>query len=92
MTTTQSSNLSVINDALPVGAKAPDLFIDSGCGADTVALSQLRGQVVVIAFSQPGWDPARGELTAAYNRVLDRVDGRSAIVPVSRVGRRKRGR
>jgi xanthine dehydrogenase YagT iron-sulfur-binding subunit len=75
MTTTQSSNLSVINDALPVGAKAPDLFIDSGCGADTVALSQLRGQVVVIAFSQPGWDPARGELTAAYNRVLDRVDG-----------------
>ncbi len=60
---------------LPIGAAAPDFFIDGGCSGKSLALSQLSGQVVVLAFSQPGWDPARNQLKDSYNRVLSQVAG-----------------
>jgi xanthine dehydrogenase YagT iron-sulfur-binding subunit len=66
---------SAIGELLPVGSAAPDFFIDSGCGAESTALSQLKGQSVVLLFSRPGWDPARDEFKAAYARVLTQVDG-----------------
>jgi|GEM_PF-22763 xanthine dehydrogenase YagT iron-sulfur-binding subunit len=70
----QNQPISPTINPLPIGSLAPDLFIDAGCGIESKALSQFKGQVVVLAFSRPGWDPARGDLIDAYNRVLDQVD------------------
>jgi xanthine dehydrogenase YagT iron-sulfur-binding subunit len=71
----QVRTLNTEGGMLPVGSAAPDLFIETGCGSDTVSLSGLKGQVVVLAFSRPGWDPARDELKSAYNRALEQIDG-----------------
>ncbi len=78
MAIAESISNTVSKHSLPIGAPAPNLFIDTGCGTEATALSQLKGRVVVLAFSRPGWDPARQELIDDYNRALGRVSGLDA--------------
>ena len=55
---------------LSPGSFAPDFSISSAAGSPAGHLSDLRGQPVLLAFSPPGWNPARAEETAQINRVL----------------------
>jgi len=61
--------LVVINSLSP-GSSAPDFLVPSAAGQPEIRLSDLRGQPVLLAFSPPGWDPARAEELAQINRVL----------------------
>ncbi len=56
---------------LDVGAPAPDFEYYEGDVARR--LSDLRGQVAVLLFSAPGWDPVRAEQVVEYNRILRQV-------------------
>ena len=55
---------------LSPGSFAPDFRIPSSTGQQAGSLSDLRGQPVLLAFSPPGWDPARAEGMAQINRIL----------------------
>jgi len=56
-----------------VGDPAPDFALADAVGA--CRLSELRGSPVVLAFHPAGWDPARAEYVAAYNRLITRLPG-----------------
>jgi len=56
--------------SLAPGSSAPDFRIPNAAGQPTSRLSDLRGQPVLLAFSPPGWDPARAEGLAQINRIL----------------------
>ena len=56
---------------LAVGSAAPDFEYYEADAAKR--LSNLRGQVAVLLFSTPGWDPVRAEQVAEYNRILRQV-------------------
>lgn len=72
--------------ALPIGAPAPDFLTRPGSGHPPVPLSSLRGQPVVLAFSPPGWDPARAEGLAQINRLLSQADFPGELLGLSRDG------
>ncbi len=55
---------------LSPGSFAPDFRIPGPAGQPASRLSDLRGQPVLLAFSPPGWDPARTEGLAQINRIL----------------------
>ena len=55
---------------LSLGASAPDFLLLPVAGRSAQRLSDLRGQPVLLAFSAPGWDPARAEGLAQINRIL----------------------
>jgi len=64
------------------GSFAPDFRISSPAGQPAGRLSDLRGQPVLLAFSPPGWDPARAEGLAQINRVLS-ASGADELLGVS---------
>ena len=56
--------------ALGPGSQAPDFTLR--CTPDqTVSLSELRGQPVVLAFYPADWSPVCGDQMALYNEMLD---------------------
>ena len=58
-----------MNTLLP-GSPAPDFSLPSAPGRPASRLSDLRGRPVLLAFSPPGWDPARAEGLTQINRVF----------------------
>jgi xanthine dehydrogenase YagT iron-sulfur-binding subunit len=66
-------------DALPVGSDAPDFeWIDKGGRA--TRLSGLRGELVLLAFFSPQWDPARSYQLQVYNQALQRCLGGGRVL------------
>jgi peroxiredoxin len=68
--------MSDVSLALPVrekpvspGEVAPDFTLPSGPG-ETVTLSKLRGQPVILAFYPADWSPVCGDQMALYNEIL----------------------
>ena len=55
---------------LSPGSPAPDFLLFSSADTPLRRLSDLRGRPVLLAFSPPGWDPARAEGLAQINRVF----------------------
>jgi xanthine dehydrogenase YagT iron-sulfur-binding subunit len=60
-----------------VGMPAPD-FVLSEAGGRRVALSDLRGQPVILAFYPPEWDPSRADQLAHFNWLVRQVPGVNA--------------
>ena len=58
-----------MNSTAP-GDTAPDFLLPPAAGRPAQRLSDLQGQPVLLAFSAPGWDPARAEGLAQINRIL----------------------
>ena len=56
-------------DILPAGAAAPDFSLPVTAD-QRVALSELRGRPVVLAFYPADWSPVCGDQMALYNQVL----------------------
>ncbi len=54
----------------PLGSPAPDFPLPPTPGRPAGRLSDLRGRPVLLAFSPPGWDPARAEGLAQINRIF----------------------
>lgn len=54
---------------LPPGTPAPDFTLHS-TPDQTVSLSELRGQPVVLVFYPADWSPVCGDQLALYNQVL----------------------
>ncbi len=55
--------------ALAIGTLAPDFALRS-TPDQLLALSELRGQVVIIAFYPADWSPVCGDQMALYNEIL----------------------
>ncbi len=55
---------------LSPGVSAPDFSLPPAPGRPAGRLSDLRGRPVLLAFSPPGWDPARAEGLTQINRVF----------------------
>src|SRR5262245_37285242 len=65
-------------EPLAPGTPAPDFTLRRGAGVaegPPLALRELRGQPVVLAFFPAEWDPARGEQLALYNRLVSALSG-----------------
>jgi peroxiredoxin len=56
-------------EMLPAGAKAPEFSLQSSSG-DEIALAELRGKPVILAFYPADWSPVCGDQLALYNEVL----------------------
>ncbi|MDP9268499.1 MAG: redoxin domain-containing protein [Acidobacteriota bacterium] len=54
---------------LPAGTKAPDFTLHV-TPDQTLSLSELRGQPVVLAFYPADWSPVCGDQMALYNEIL----------------------
>lgn len=54
---------------LPAGTPAPDFSLVSD-SAEQVALADLRGRPVILAFYPADWSPVCGDQMALYNEVL----------------------
>ena len=52
-----------------LGEKAPDFQL-AGTNGETIALSDLRGKPVILAFYPADWSPVCGEQMVLYNEVL----------------------
>jgi peroxiredoxin len=65
---TYSSNVEP-QSALVAGTQAPDFSLRS-TPDQTVALSDFRGQPVILAFYPADWSPVCGDQMALYNEVL----------------------
>ena len=59
-----------MNSLVP-GLPAPDFLLPESGALPPRRLSDLRGRPVLLAFSPPGWDPARAEAFAQIHRVFD---------------------
>lgn len=55
--------------ALPPGTKAPAFTLPSGPD-ETLSLSALRGQPVILAFYPSDWSPTCGDQMTLYNEML----------------------
>lgn len=69
-------------EGVPIGTPAPDFNV-IGPDGEAVALSDLRGQPVVLVFSRGHWDPARSHQLALYDQVLEQVHGGGRVLSVS---------
>jgi peroxiredoxin len=54
---------------LPAGTPAPEFSLQSSNG-DEIALADLRGKPVILAFYPADWSPVCGDQLALYNEVL----------------------
>ena len=54
---------------LPAGTRAPDYTLRS-TPDQTVALAQLRGHPVILAYYPADWSPVCGDQMALYNEIL----------------------
>ena len=58
-----------MSNILPAGIPAPD-FTLSVTPDQTLALKELRGQPVILAFYPADWSPVCGDQLALYNEIL----------------------
>lgn len=63
--------------ALPAGARAPDFQL-SATPEKTLALKDLRGKPVVLAFYPADWSPVCGDQLALYNEILPEFTAQGA--------------
>jgi xanthine dehydrogenase YagT iron-sulfur-binding subunit len=63
--------------ALQPGTAAPNFTLSTKKNK-IVTLSDLRGQVVVLAFYPAGWDPSRADQIAQYNKILSQLPNLNA--------------
>ena len=56
-------------EILPTGRPAPDFSLESTTGGE-IALSDLRGKPVILAFYPADWSPVCGDQLTLYNEVL----------------------
>jgi peroxiredoxin len=63
--------------ALPAGTPAPD-FILPATPDQTVALADLRGGAVILAFYPADWSPVCGDQMGLYNEILPEFHRRGA--------------
>ena len=56
-------------EILPAGRPAPDFSLESTAGGE-IALSDLRGKPVILAFYPADWSPVCGDQLTLYNEVL----------------------
>jgi peroxiredoxin len=64
-----SSVPSGVDEVLPAGTVAPDFRLHV-TPDQTLALSELRGKPVILAFYPADWSPVCGDQMALYNEVL----------------------
>jgi peroxiredoxin len=69
---------------LAPGARAPEFSLPS-TPDQRVALSDLRGRRVVLAFYPADWSPVCGDQLAVYNRVLPMFEERNAALVAASV-------
>ncbi len=62
---------------LPAGTPAPDFSLGSNNG-EKIALADLRGKPVILAFYPADWSPVCGDQLALYNEVLPMFTGHNA--------------
>jgi peroxiredoxin len=67
------------SSALEAGTRAPDFTLPSSTG-ESVSLSDLRGQPVVLVFYPADWSPVCGDQLALYNEVLPLFEEHNAQV------------
>ena len=58
---------------LQAGTPAPEFSLESNRG-DVIALADLRGKPVILAFYPADWSPVCGDQLALYNEVLPMFD------------------
>ena len=63
------SRVAELADPLPAGTPAPDFSLRSTSG-EIVALHDLRGRPVILAFYPADWSPVCGDQMALYNEIL----------------------
>jgi peroxiredoxin len=66
-----------MTNILPSGTKAPDFTLHA-TPDQTITLSELRGQPVVLAFYPADWSPVCGDQVSLYNEVLPEFRKRHA--------------
>jgi xanthine dehydrogenase YagT iron-sulfur-binding subunit len=69
--------MSTSRARVDVGMRAPDFALTDATGR-SVALADLRGQPVIIAFYPPDWDPSRADQLAHFNWLVRQVPGVNA--------------
>ena len=65
--------------SLPAGTAAPDFKLHV-TPDQTLSLSELRGQPVVLAFYPADWSPVCGDQMALYNEILPEFQRHNAEV------------
>ena len=68
-------------DSAAVGTAAP-YFEVVGADGSHVTLAHLRGQLAVLAFNRPQWDPARPHHDAHLEAIIAQVPGGDARIPL----------
>ena len=66
-------------DILPAGTAAPDFKLHV-TPDQTLSLSELRGQPVILAFYPADWSPVCGDQMALYNEVLPEFQKHNAQI------------
>ena len=66
-------------DILPAGTAAPDFKLHV-TPDQTLSLSELRGQPVVLAFYPADWSPVCGDQMALYNEILPEFQKHNAQI------------
>lgn len=64
---------------LQAGTEVPDFTLTSAPG-ETITLSDLRGQPVILAFYPGDWSPTCSDQMALYNEVLDMFREHGAVL------------
>jgi peroxiredoxin len=70
---------TLASKALAAGAPAPDFRLHS-TPDETVALSELRGQPVVLVFYPADWSPVCGDQVGLYNELLSEFQELGAVI------------
>jgi peroxiredoxin len=65
---------------LPLGTPAPDFALPSDPDGGRLALAELRGRPVVLAFYPADWSPVCGDQIVELNGRLEAFDQRGAAV------------
>src|SRR5258708_39297527 len=88
MTTSTDAYASNLEPAsyLKAGTQAPEFTLRS-TPDQTVSLSELRGQPVILAFYPADWSPVCGDQMALYNEVLPEIQRLNAeLIGISDAG------
>ena len=78
--------MTIPSTRVTVGMRSPDFDVVEGGGRHR-CLADVLGQPAVIAFYPSGWDPAREDQLAHFNRLVEQVPGvRAELLGISRSG------
>ncbi len=71
--------MSETTSVLKPGEKAPDFTLQSGLD-DTITLSELKGNPVILAFYPADWSPVCGDQIVLYNEILSEFKAHNATL------------